>query len=100
MVNEKSSNGLIPETRIGIGLHAGDIVAGNVGTDIRKQYSISGNTVILASRIEELNKQYGSQLLISKEVLENIRDHQIQPEFIGSVLLKGRINPIDIYKLA
>ncbi|MEW6194412.1 MAG: adenylate/guanylate cyclase domain-containing protein [Bacteroidota bacterium] len=100
MVNEKSSSGLIPKTQIGIGLHAGDIVAGNVGTDIRKQYSISGNTVILASRIEELNKQYGSQLLVSKEVLENIYDYRIQPVHIGSVQLKGRINPLDIYKLA
>ncbi len=98
-VNEKSTNGLIPQTRIGIGLHAGDIVAGNVGTDIRKQYSISGNTVILASRIEELNKQYSSQLLVSKEVFENIYDDQIHSEYIGSILLKGRVNPIDIYKL-
>jgi len=98
-VNMKSEKGEIPYTRIGIGLHAGNIVAGNVGTSIRKQYSISGNTVILASRIEDLTKNFKAQLLISKEVLDNIKIEEVQPEFQGSVILKGRENPVDIYKL-
>jgi len=98
-VNQKSERGEIPPTKIGIGLHAGDIVAGNVGTSIRKQYSISGNTVILASRIEDLTKNFSAQLLISKEVLDNIQVPDLQPEFQGSVVLKGRENPVDIYKL-
>jgi len=98
-VNMKSEKGEIPHTRIGIGLHAGDIVAGNVGTSIRKQYSISGNTVILASRIEDLTKNFSAQLLVSKEVLDNITIPEVRPEFQGSVMLKGRENPVDIYKL-
>lgn len=98
-VNEKSESGEIPPTRIGIGLHAGNVVTGNVGTSLRKQYSITGNTVILASRIEQLNKRYNSQLLISKEVLHNIRQDNINPESLGSVEVKGREKPIHIYKL-
>jgi adenylate cyclase len=43
---------------MGIAIHAGEVVAGNVGSSLRKQYSITGNVVILASRIEQLNKQF------------------------------------------
>lgn len=99
-LNRKSDNVEIPTTRIGIGLHAGNVVAGNVGTSIRKQYSITGNTVILASRIEQLNKEHNSQLLISEEVLNEIDKSIINFEFIGPVQVKGKEEPINIYKLA
>ncbi|MBI1939368.1 MAG: adenylate/guanylate cyclase domain-containing protein [Ignavibacteriales bacterium] len=98
-IEQKNKEGIISQTRIGIGLHAGEVVAGNVGTDVRKQYSISGNTVILASRIEELNKEFGTQLLISKEVLEQIEQNGYNAEFFGSVPLKGREKPVDVFKL-
>lgn len=87
------------KTEIGIGLHSGYVVAGNVGTEIRKQYSISGNTVILASRIEQLNKQFNSQLLISKEVLENVKIEHENVLSHGEVKLKGREIPLEIFQL-
>ena len=99
-INAKSAEGTIPETRIGIGLHAGDVVTGNVGTSIRKQYSITGNTVILASRIEKLNKEYSSQLLVSEEVLQNSRREEYNAENLGEVQIKGREKPMNIFKLA
>ncbi|MFC2130878.1 tetratricopeptide repeat protein [Bacteroidota bacterium] len=99
MVNRKSFSGDIPSTRIGIGLHAGNVVAGNVGTSVRKQYSITGNTVILASRIEQLNKDYDTQLLISKEVYDNINFGFENFIELGPSNVKGRENPIIIYKL-
>jgi class 3 adenylate cyclase len=98
-VNEKSEAGEIPVTRIGIGLHAGNVVTGNVGTSLRKQYSITGNTVILASRIEQLNKKFKSQLPISEEVLHNIKQDGTNPESLGLVEVKGREKPIHLYKL-
>ncbi|MGD8780665.1 MAG: adenylate/guanylate cyclase domain-containing protein [Ignavibacteria bacterium] len=98
-LNKKNQSGEIPLTKIGIGLHAGYVVAGNVGTSIRKQYSISGNTVILSSRIEQLNKRYDSQLLISHEVFEKINGTKINIENIGPVQVKGREKPITIYKV-
>ena len=97
-----SEVGRIPPITIGIGLHAGEAVSGNVGSALRKQYSITGNVVILASRIEQLNKHYGSQILVSGEVLaaadagERARSH----ESLGPVRVKGREAPIEIYRLA
>jgi adenylate cyclase len=75
-LKQQIKDGKIPDLRIGMGLHAGEVVTGNVGTATRKQYSVTGNVVILASRLEQLNKQFGSTILISKEVLDNIESDQ------------------------
>ncbi len=99
-LNQKTIKEEISNTRVGIGIHYGEVVTGNVGTNIRKQYSITGNTVILAARLEQLNKEYHSNILISKEVLEKISLNNNSPEFLGSVKLKGRTESIEIYKLA
>jgi class 3 adenylate cyclase len=89
----------LPNIRIGIGLHAGNVVAGNVGTNQRKQYSISGETVIISSRIEQLNKEFDSQLLISEEVFENIDCLNLNFVDLGKVIVKGRKNPLKIFML-
>jgi len=95
-----SDSGRIPATSIGIGLHAGEAVSGNIGSQARQQYSISGNVVILASRIEQLNRDYGSQLLVSAEVLRAVGDGDHGAESLGMVQVKGRDEPIEIYRLA
>lgn len=99
ILNEKIKTKELPKTHIGIGLHAGYIVTGNVGTSERKQYSITGNTVILASRIEQLNKKYKTEILISKEVLEHIDVANLKTLNIGTVKLKGRTEPLEIVQL-
>jgi adenylate cyclase len=99
-VAELSASGRIPPTQIGIGLHAGEAVTGNIGSAQRKQYSITGNVVILAARIEQLNKEYGSQLLASGEVLRAGGDQVAGAVPLGSVQVKGRNEPIEIYRLA
>ena len=98
MVKHKSDSGEIPPTRIGIGLHAGHVIAGNVGTKDRKQYSITGNPVIIASRLEQLNKEYKSTLIVSKEVFERLPEEVEKPETFDSVVVKGRSEPVEIAK--
>ncbi|MEO1053014.1 MAG: adenylate/guanylate cyclase domain-containing protein [Bacteroidota bacterium] len=99
-VNKRSADNQIPATRIGIGLHAGQVVTGNVGTDERKQYSITGNTVIIAARIEQLNKNFNSQLLISEEVFDQLScPEKPEPNF-KEVNVKGRKDPIKIVQVA
>jgi len=99
ILKKKCESNEIPETKVGIGLHSGNIVSGNVGTPERKQYTITGNTVILASRIEQLNKKVGSQLLISEEVFQNVNMKNMDYESLGVVEVKGREKPIPIVKL-
>ncbi len=96
----KIERGTIPKTRLGIGIHYGEAVTGNIGSEARKQYSITGNVVILASRIEQLNKGFDSQLLISDEVYIQL-DHKIKTNYsaLGPVDVKGRGKPISIYRL-
>ncbi len=98
-LNSKIEMGEVAKTEVGIGLHAGDVVAGNVGTDLRQQYSVTGNTVILASRIEQLNKEHNSQLIISEEVHDHLTRPAAEADFI-SVQVKGRKQPIKIMKVA
>jgi adenylate cyclase len=92
--------GRIPPIKIGIGLHAGQAVTGNIGSAQRQQYSITGDVVILASRIEQLNKEFGSQALASREALEGAGG--IPPEAVplGPVRVKGREQPIELFRLA
>lgn len=99
LLNQKCESCEIPQTRVGIGLHAGAIVTGNVGTAERKQYSITGNTVILASRIEQLNKKYASDVLISGEVFEKLETQDIKVQSMGLIELKGRAEPMEIIRL-
>ncbi|MGQ0656163.1 MAG: adenylate/guanylate cyclase domain-containing protein [Betaproteobacteria bacterium] len=86
--------------RIGVGLHAGEAVTGNVGSAERKQYSITGAVVILAARIEQLNKEFGSQILASREVLAAAGEDPAGASSLGPVGVKGREQPIELFRLA
>lgn len=99
-VKTLGDNGVIPQTRIGIGLHSGELIAGNIGNEQRKQFSISGTPVIIASRLEQLNKKYGTQFLISDDVLSRISVGKTKVSFVAQEPLKGFEKPVNIYSVA
>jgi adenylate cyclase len=87
-----------PIFRTRIGINTGEMVVGNMGGAEKVNYTVIGDSVNLASRLEGANKQYGTSIMVSQRTYELVK-HKILGRNLDRIVVKGRTEPVTIYEL-
>jgi adenylate cyclase len=97
--NQEWRNYGAPELAMRIGINTGPVVAGNLGTDTIFNFTIIGDCVNLASRLEGANKEYGTFTIISEDTWCRVKG-EFEARELDLIRVKGKVQPVRIYELA
>jgi adenylate cyclase len=87
-----------PALDIGIGINTGPMIAGNIGSDAIMSYTVIGDAVNLGARLESLNKNYGSRIIISDATRARLKgEYTLRP--LGDVVVKGKTQAVPIFEV-
>ncbi len=83
---------------IGVGINSGDMIAGNIGSSAIMSYTVIGDSVNLGSRLESLNKEYRTRIIISEATRSRLtKSFEFRP--LGGVVVKGKTRPVEIFEV-
>jgi adenylate cyclase len=88
----------LPVVRSRVGINTGHVVFGNIGSDIRYDYTGIGDHMNLASRLEGANKEYGTYIMISEFTYDQVRERVIARD-LDLIVVKGKSKPVKVYEL-
>mgnify|MGYP001228552716 CR=1 FL=1 len=98
MLNAQLKAENLPIINIGIGINTGEALVGNMGSDQRFDYSVIGDPVNLAARLESASKTLGRTLIVSENTKKGI-EHKFTFEYIDEIMVKGKTEPVKVYSL-
>ena len=88
----------LPKVNFRVGLCTGELVAGNIGSNVSRSFTVMGDTVNIAARLESANKQYNTRILMAEQTQQLVAD-EFETRRVDNIVVVGKLEPVSVYEL-